>query len=220
MWHHKRSWQPVLIACSNSNRSFRSTGSGCVFISIEALFFPHFTIGLCFAVQNIHVYVTLTVTATFYWCWPVKSYGWKVHQSVWLQWPYSHYLCCKQCWRAAVILTQLNVQPSRAYLIQVPHQVWKIAVKDQGWHCARDGSVNVSHTYTLTQPETLGLIDNTLPNKKLETNVMDVHSILIEIFNCKQTRRASSMLTRKIEVKQTIRTSTDIICTCIHSEAL
>ena len=28
--------------------------------------------------------------------------------------------------------------------------------------------------YTLTQPKTPGLIDNTLPNKKLKTNVMDV----------------------------------------------
>ena len=33
--------------------------------------------------------------------------------------------------------------------------------------------------YTLTQPETLGLIDNTLQNKKLKTNVMDVHCIVI-----------------------------------------
>ena len=53
---------------------------------------------------------------------------------------------------------------------------------------------------------------------------MDVHSILIEIFNGKQARPASSMLTR-IEVKQTIRTAqalADIIFTCrpIHSEAL
>ena len=52
--------------------------------------------------------------------------------------------------------------------------------------------------YTLTQPETLGLIDNTL----LNTNVMDVHCILNAIFNGKQTRRASSMLT-KIGVKDT-----------------
>ena len=63
------------------------------------------------------------------------------------------------------------------------------------------------HThYTLAQPETLGLIDITLP--------------LIEIFNGKQVRQASSMLT-KIEVKQTTdKTSTDIIFTCIHSKAL
>ena len=76
------------------------------------------------------------------------------------------------------------------------------------------------HThYTLTQPETLGLIDNTLPNKKLKTNVMDVHCILIAIFNGKQARQASSLLT-KIEVKQaTDKTSTYIIFTCIHSEA-
>ena len=47
---------------------------------------------------------------------------------------------------------------------------------------------------------------NTLPNKNLETNGMDVHCILIEIFNGEQARRASSMLT-KIEVKQTIRTT-------------
>ena len=63
------------------------------------------------------------------------------------------------------------------------------------------------HThYTLTQPETLVLIDNTLP--------------LIEIFNGKQARQAFSMLT-KIEIKQTTdKTSTDIIFTCIHSKAL
>ena len=36
------------------------------------------------------------------------------------------------------------------------------------------------HThYTPTQPETLGLIDNTLPNKNLKRNVMD--DILIDI---------------------------------------
>ena len=73
------------------------------------------------------------------------------------------------------------------------------------------------HThYTHTQPETLGLIDNTLLNKNLKTNDMDVHCILNAIFNGKQKRGASSMLT-KIGVKQTIRapTSTDIIFTCI-----
>ena len=76
------------------------------------------------------------------------------------------------------------------------------------------------HTHYTTQPETLGLIDNTLLNKKLKTNVMDVHCILHAIFNGKQTRRASSILT-KIGVKQTIRTtdnaltSTDIIFKCI-----
>ena len=60
------------------------------------------------------------------------------------------------------------------------------------------------HThYTLTQPKTLGLIDNTLLDKKLKTHVMYVHCILNAIFNGKQTRRASSMLT-KIGVKQTI----------------
>ena len=60
------------------------------------------------------------------------------------------------------------------------------------------------HThYTLTQPETLGLINNTLLNKNLKTNVMDVHCILNAIFYGTQTRRASSMLT-KIGVKQTI----------------
>ena len=63
------------------------------------------------------------------------------------------------------------------------------------------------HThYTLTQPETQGLIDNTWRNKNLKTNVMDVHCFLNVIFNGKQTRRASSMLT-KIGVKQTIRTT-------------
>ena len=52
------------------------------------------------------------------------------------------------------------------------------------------------HThYTLTQPEALGLIDNTLLNKKLKLNVMDVHCILNAILNGKQTMRASSMLT-------------------------
>ena len=62
------------------------------------------------------------------------------------------------------------------------------------------------HThYTLTQPETLRLIYNTLLNKKLKTNVMYINCILNAIFNGKQTRRASSMLT-KIGVKQTIRT--------------
>ena len=63
------------------------------------------------------------------------------------------------------------------------------------------------HThYTLTQPETLGLIDNTLLNKNLKTNVMEVHCILNAIFNGKQMRLASSMLT-KIGVEQTIRTT-------------
>ena len=77
--------------------------------------------------------------------------------------------------------------------------------------------------YTVTQPETLGSIDNTLPNKNLKTNVMDVHCILIKIFNGKQTRRASSML-NKIEVKQTIRTThalAQILSSrVLHSEAL
>ena len=84
------------------------------------------------------------------------------------------------------------------------------------------------HThYTLTQPETLGLIDNTLLNKNLKTNVMDVHCILNAIFNGKQTRRASSMLT-KIGVKQTIHTTHALAQTALalilssrvlHSEA-
>ena len=78
----------------------------------------------------------------------------------------------------------------------------------------------MSHTlYTLTQPETLGLNDNTLPNKNLITNVMDVQCILIEIFNGKQARRASSMLT-KIEVKQTIRTThtlAQILFSCVYT---
>ena len=48
------------------------------------------------------------------------------------------------------------------------------------------------HThYTLTQTETLGLIDNAWLNKNLKTNVMNVHCILNAIFNGKQTRRAS-----------------------------
>ena len=50
--------------------------------------------------------------------------------------------------------------------------------------------------YTLTQPETLELIDNTLLNKKIKTNVMDVHCILNAKFNGKLARRASSMLTK------------------------
>ena len=38
------------------------------------------------------------------------------------------------------------------------------------------------HThYTSTQPETPGLIDNTLPNKNLKKNIMD-DMILIDIF--------------------------------------
>ena len=49
------------------------------------------------------------------------------------------------------------------------------------------------HThYTPTQPETPGLINNTLPNKNLKTNVMD-DMILIDIFNGK---RAVSTLGR------------------------
>ena len=82
------------------------------------------------------------------------------------------------------------------------------------------------HThYTLTQPETLGLIDNTLLNIFFKTNVMDVHCILNTIFNGKQTRRASSMLT-KIGVKQAIRTTTThalvqiLSSRVLHSEAL
>ena len=81
------------------------------------------------------------------------------------------------------------------------------------------------HNYTLTQPETLtlGLIDNTWLNKKFKTNVMDVHCILNAIFNGKQTRRASSMLT-KIGVKQTIRTTHALAhilsSRVLHSEAL
>ena len=80
------------------------------------------------------------------------------------------------------------------------------------------------HThYTLTQPETLGLIDNTVLNKKLKTNVMYVHFILNAIFNGKQTRRASSMFT-KIGVKQTIRTTRALAqilsSRVLHSEAL
>ena len=51
---------PVLMVTRNSE----VLEVACVFISIEAVFFPHFNIGLCFTVQNIHV--TLTVTATFY----------------------------------------------------------------------------------------------------------------------------------------------------------
>ena len=40
------------------------------------------------------------------------------------------------------------------------------------------------HThYTLTQPETLGLIDKTLLNKNLKTNVMDVHYVQYSMKN-------------------------------------
>ena len=75
------------------------------------------------------------------------------------------------------------------------------------------------HThYTLTQPETLGLIDNTWLNKNLKTNVMDVHCNLNAIFNGKQTRQASSMLT-KIGVKQTIR-STHTLAQILSSRVL
>ena len=56
------------------------------------------------------------------------------------------------------------------------------------------------HTHhTLTQPETLGLINNTLDCQikiNLKTNIMDVHCILIKIVNGKQARSASFMLTR------------------------
>ena len=53
------------------------------------------------------------------------------------------------------------------------------------------------HThYTPTQPETLGLIDNTLPNKNLKTNVMD--EILIDIFNMFNGKQAVSTLGRYI----------------------
>ena len=79
------------------------------------------------------------------------------------------------------------------------------------------------HDYTLTQPKTLKSIDNTLLNKKLKTNVMDVHCILKAIFNGKQMRRASSMLT-KIGVKQTIQTTRALAQILsqrvLHSEAL
>ena len=79
------------------------------------------------------------------------------------------------------------------------------------------------HThYTLTQPETPGMIDNTLLNTNLKTNVMDVHCILNAIFNGKQTRRASSMLT-KIEVKQTMHAEwtmhalAQILSSCVYT---
>ena len=115
-----------------------------------------------------------------------------------VQWPCCYHLCCKQCWRAAVVLTQLNVQPSRAYLIQVP-------TSDVKNSCERSRLtlhamiLLMCHThYTLTQPKTLGLIDNTLLNKNL-TNVMDVHCILNAIFNGKQTRRLSSMVWPRLE---------------------
>ena len=59
--------------------------------------------------------------------------------------------------------------------------------------------------------------------KKIIKNVMDVHCILNAIFNGKQTRRESSMLT-KIGVKQTIRTTralAQILCSrVLHSEAM
>ena len=54
----------ALIAGSNGNTgNLEVLEVACVFIRIEAIIFPHFNIGLCFAVQNIHV--TLTVTANF-----------------------------------------------------------------------------------------------------------------------------------------------------------
>ena len=67
----------------------------------------------------------------------------------------------------------------------------------------------MSHTlHSITQPETLGLIDNTLLNKKFKTSVMDVHCILNAKFNGKQASRASSMLT-KIDNITNAHTSTD-----------
>ena len=108
----------------------------------------------------------------------------------------------------------------------IPKKTCQVGRRSRGWfiiyvHCrllfliletVHAMVLLMCHThYTVTQPETLGLIDNTLLNKNLKTNVMDVHCILNAIFNGKQTRRASSMLT-KIGVKQTIRarTSTDL----------
>ena len=138
-------------------------------------------------------------------------------------WPFSHYLCRKQYWRAAVILTQLIVQPCRASS-KCRHQVWKIAVIDEGWHCARYGFVNVYAHYTLAQPETLGLINNALPNKKNLKNVLDVHSIPIEIFNGKQRGQRllcwPGFLIPHLYDTDNAGTSTDIIFRCIHAEAL
>ena len=55
-------------------------------------------------------------------------------------------------------------------------------------------AVVMCHThYTLTQRETSGLIENTLPNKNLKT--CD-GCIIIEILKGKHTRPASSMLTQ------------------------
>ena len=57
------------------------------------------------------------------------------------------------------------------------------------------------HThYTPTQPETLGLIDNTLPNKNLKRNVMD--DILIDIqwqTGSVNSGPVSSLLTQQVE---------------------
>ena len=56
----------MLIAGSNGNtRNLEVLEVACVFIRIEAMFFPHFNIGLCFAVGPTNIHVTLTVTATF-----------------------------------------------------------------------------------------------------------------------------------------------------------
>ena len=59
--------------------------------------------------------------------WPICRSQWSLSQcnkqsSLWL----------KENWHTAVILTQLNAQPA---WFRCRHQVWKIAVTDQSWHC-------------------------------------------------------------------------------------
>ena len=88
--------------------------------------------------------------------------------------------------------------------------MWKRAVRDQGWHCARYGSVNVSQKhYTLTQPETLGLIDNTLLNKKQMLCMYTVFSMQYSMAN----RRGGRLLCwprLELNKQYNARTSTDI----------
>ena len=64
MWQSdERSWQPVVLADSNSNtRNLEVLEVACVFIRIEAMFFPHLNIGLCFAAQNM-----------WHWLWQLLS---------------------------------------------------------------------------------------------------------------------------------------------------
>ena len=69
----------------------------------------------------------------------------------------SHYFRCKQNWHAAVSLTQLDVQPGADIRCE---NSWQI--KADTVHAM---VLLLCHTYyTPAQPETPGLIDNTLPN--------------------------------------------------------